>query len=78
MGEVSNEGLEKHKQYWKLSAPVLAPTVEESAEQTQLIADINKYFSSAVVQFITGDLSLEDDWDTYLSTMEELNRGALY
>ena len=73
VGEVSNEGLEKHKQYWKLSAPVLAPTVEESAEQTQLIADINKYFSSAVVQFITGDLSLEDDWDTYLSTMEELN-----
>ena len=72
VGEISNGCLEAHKPYWSLTPPVLAPTVDEAAEQTQLYADIKKYVDSALPQFINGDLDLEADWDTYLKTLENL------
>lgn len=73
VGDVSNQALLKHEKYWVPASPVLTPTVEESAEQTQLIADIQKYVDSSIVQFIVGEMSLEEEWDTYLETLEKLN-----
>ena len=72
VGEVSNGCLEAHRKYWALPAPVLAPTVDEASEQAQLYADIKKYVDTACAKFITGDLSLETDWDTYIKTLEDM------
>lgn len=73
VGEVSNGGLEAHRPFWALSAPVLAPTFDEASEQAQLYADIQKYIDSAIPQFITGDLNLDTDWDAFLNTLENLD-----
>ena len=72
VGEVSNGCLEAHRKYWSLPAPVLAPTVDEASEQAQLYADIKKYVDTSCAKFITGDLSLETDWDTYIKTLEDM------
>ena len=72
VGQISNDALEAHKKSWDLAEPVLAPTVDEAAEETQLFADIHKYANSCIAKFITGEMDLEKDWDTYLKTLEDL------
>jgi len=72
VGDISKQCLEAHKLSWDLPAPVLTPTTDEALEQTQLYADIDKYVRTSIVQFITGELSLENDWDKFIETQKDL------
>lgn len=72
VGDVSKNCLEAHKLSWDQPAPVLTPTSEEQLEQTQLYTDISKYVGASIVKFITGDMSLEDDWDAFIQMQKDL------
>ena len=41
-------------------------TMEESEQISELLATVNSYVREMQLQFITGVLSLDHDWDEYL------------
>ena len=43
----------------------LSLTTEESEDASALQADINTYVSECIPKFILGEMSVEDDWDTF-------------
>lgn len=47
-------------------------TIEESAEYSKIMSDLDTYANQATLQFITGDLSVEKDWDSYIASLESL------
>lgn len=47
-------------------------TVEESAEYSKIMSDLDTYANQSTLQFITGDLSVDTDWDSYLASLESL------
>lgn len=47
-------------------------TIEESAEYSKIMSDLDTYANQATLQFITGDLSVENDWDSYIASLESL------
>lgn len=54
-------------------------TSEESVEAAGIYSDILTYVSTSVLQFINGDLDVDDDsvWDTYVATIEGMNLAGL-
>lgn len=52
--------------------PLLHYTVEESNRIQQAITNIPEYVEQCTARFITGDLSIENDWNTYLSNLENM------
>lgn len=52
--------------------PLLHYTVEESNEIQQAVTNIPDYVNQSMARFITGDLSIDTDWDTYLSNLENM------
>lgn len=54
-------------------------TSEESVEAAGIYSDILTYVSTSVLQFINGDLDVDDDsvWDNYVSTIEGMNLAGL-
>ena len=38
---------------------------------------ITTYLKQARAQFITGELDLDKDWDTYVNTLNQMNLGRL-
>lgn len=59
---------------WVESFPSLFYTEDESAERAILYTDIENYLKTAFAQFITGEMDIDGDWDTYLN---ELNKMGL-
>lgn len=57
--------------------PVVSYTAEEVKERGDIQKDITTYLKQARAQFITGELDLDKDWDTYVSTLEQMNLGRL-
>lgn len=55
--------------------PVLDSSTEK--ERQRLLGEINKYYGEARAQFMTGKLDFEEDWDSYVSTMESLGLERL-
>ena len=53
--------------------PALTMTVDEADEYATLMGDIKTYITSSTLQFITGEMSLDSDWDTYVSTLEAMD-----
>ena len=47
-------------------------TVEESEEYTSRFNDITTYMSESIPKFITGDLNLEGDWDTFVTGVKNM------
>ena len=47
-------------------------TPEEQDELNALLTDITTYVSESAVSFITGSMSLENDWQTYCETLEQM------
>lgn len=54
--------------------PVLSYTPEEVAERATLNTDVTIYIEQAIGQFITGELDVDADWDTYLTNLK--NAGS--
>jgi len=36
------------------------------------MSDLNTYATQSTLKFITGELSVEDDWDAYIANLESL------
>jgi putative aldouronate transport system substrate-binding protein len=47
-------------------------TAEESEEYSSLMADIVTYTQECILKFMTGAMSLDDDYDTYKQTLESM------
>lgn len=62
-----------HEQYMPEEIwPVFPGTTEELDELTPLLTDMNTYIDECFTKFITGDMSLENDWDAYVSTLNQM------
>lgn len=57
--------------------PVVSYTAEEVDERGPVYKDITTYLKQARAQFITGELDLDKDWDTYINTLDQMNLGRL-
>jgi putative aldouronate transport system substrate-binding protein len=53
--------------------PPLTYMEDELIERTPIANEIGSYLSTARMQFITGELDLDRDWDNYLRTVDSLN-----
>ncbi len=50
-------------------------TAEESSDYSDIMADIKTYVNESSLKFITGQLNLEGDWDSYVANIEKMNIG---
>ena len=57
--------------------PTISYTADEASRRTALVTDIRTYLVQAKAQFITGELDIEKDWDTYLGTVEQMGISNL-
>ena len=55
--------------------PVVSYTSDEVEERGAVYKDITTYLKQARAQFITGELDLDKDWDTYVNTLNQMNLG---
>lgn len=55
--------------------PAMSYTEEQYAEIATIKTDTDGYFDQYVAQVVTGEISLEDSWDEFVATMN--NMGAL-
>lgn len=63
---VDNDDVEK--EVW----PAIVLSEEESETKATIDADINPYWKQYRAQVITGQLDLEESWDEYLTTLENM------
>ncbi|MCF7932202.1 MAG: extracellular solute-binding protein [Acholeplasmataceae bacterium] len=58
-----------------------SPRLELSNESIEMISmtsvDLSTYISDASMKFITGELSIDDDWDVYLNDIDDLGYPIL-
>ena len=52
-------------------------TTEELEERSVIVTDITNYLVMTRSQFITGELSVEKDWDTYINTLKQMKIDKL-
>lgn len=57
--------------------PTLPYSTEDSETRTSLVTDIKMYTEQAFGQFITGELDIEADWDTYVNTLKQIGSEEL-
>ena len=57
--------------------PPVKPLQEETDELTILEPDFQKYVDECLTRFITGDMDIDAEWDTYVSTIESLGYERL-
>lgn len=57
--------------------PVVSYTTEEIEKRNTVFKDITTYLEQAKAQFITGELDIDKDWDTYVRTVEQMNLEQL-
>ena len=58
-------------------SPLLMFAEDEVMEASQIQADIDAYVKESKAAFITGKMSVEADWETYLSTLESMQFSYL-
>ncbi len=51
--------------------PSLVYTQEEADRRSTIMTDIKMYTKQAYGQFVTGELDIDKDWDTYIQTLEQ-------
>lgn len=64
-----NERVYANTEPRKIDPPIMADELEKE-EMNLIQTPLTDYVSSASLQFITGSLSLDKDWDTYISECE--------
>lgn len=52
-------------------------TSEEEEEFSRVMSEVETYAEEMILRFITGQASLEAEWDTYVATLESLNVSRL-
>lgn len=58
--------------YAKIPYPLVYFTIEEQERINTLKPDIDTYFEQMEAKFITGAESIEEDWEKYIQTFEDL------
>ena len=62
----------------KVSAyPILGYTEEEVAKRTTYVTDITSQIKSYRTKFITGELDIEKDWDSFLTSLDQMGLQEL-
>lgn len=69
-----NEGLTRDF-FWQM--PMLGPTAEETERFADLNTTIQTYCGEMHHKFLTGSLSIEEDWDDFMNTLEEMGVSEL-
>lgn len=68
------EQIAANETWSKSSTELLLPTLilpsKQNEEYTQMMSDITTYTNEMSMQFITGQLSIEKEWDSYVETMK--------
>lgn len=57
--------------------PTMSYTADETSRRNSLVTDLQTYLTQAKAQFITGELDIEKDWDTYISRVEQMELSTL-
>ena len=52
-------------------------TIDESQEIQTMSVEVKNYYQESAVQFITGAMDLDKDWDTYVKGLEDMGMGRL-
>ncbi len=60
-----------------VSFPFLSYTAEEADERTALYTDISVYLQQMKGKFITGELDVDADWDSYVAEVEKIGIDRL-
>lgn len=71
-----NETLHKYEPYkpdLDMLVPPLYFTQEQSTELATLEKTILDFVAETYTRFVTGDLDIEKDWDSYLATLDKMN-----
>lgn len=63
---------------------VITPTVDESRELSGIMTTVDTYTDEMTLKFITGEMSIDDNWDSYVKQVNslkvdraaEINQGA--
>jgi putative aldouronate transport system substrate-binding protein len=56
----------------KKDMPPLFIPLDKAREHGELRATINEYVEESLARFVTGDLSLDDEWDAYLAELDKM------
>ena len=54
------------------TVPELSFTPEEVNESSEIITNLKSYYKECEAKFVRGEMSLDDDWDTYLKELENI------
>lgn len=57
--------------------PVLVYSGDEAARRNTIMTDVKMYLEQSFGQFVTGELDIDANWDTYLKTLNETGLGEL-
>lgn len=61
----------------RVALPVMHCTEDEAAELATLTADLNSYLVQYRAQVIIGELDLEESWDNYVATLNQMGLERL-
>ena len=57
--------------------PDLSYTEEEITESSEIATNLDSYWKECMAKFVRGEMSLDDDWDTYLKELENIGLSRL-
>ena len=57
--------------------PPVKPTQEETDELNLIEPDFEKYVEESLTRFITGEMNIETEWDTYVETVKSMGYERL-
>ncbi|PZE22861.1 ABC transporter substrate-binding protein [Paenibacillus xerothermodurans] len=69
----TKEKYEPYRQDEKTVLPPLFFTNEQATEAADLEKTINDYVKEMIARFVTGDVNIDSDWETYLKNLEDMN-----
>jgi putative aldouronate transport system substrate-binding protein len=74
-GAVANA--EKVGPYLVSAFPNVLPTAEESEEIAGILVDLDTFRTESILKFVLGQESIEESWETYVSTINSLGLERL-
>ncbi|WP_054861005.1 hypothetical protein [Gracilibacillus sp. JCM 18860] len=75
---IMQQTLENIKPFAEPMFPHVHFTEDEIKTLNTFRTDIEDYVEQMEAQFITGGASIENDWNEYLDTLEDMGGGAVY
>ncbi|GKX31459.1 sugar ABC transporter substrate-binding protein [Vallitalea longa] len=57
--------------------PKLVYTEKEGERVATLKTDITTYIDTAIAQFVTGEVDIDEDWDNYIATLKQMGLDEL-